>query len=323
MKNFIMVSLSLLIIFGCMDSPAPKQPGSPVPKNPEPPRREFQSIDFGKYPANIPSIVNDFSVEDIRFSIGSIYFSTALFLADAGILDNTSKEIFKKYATALFTQFPREGDVKEIIIPGFSLSQKSGVEKDAYLFIYKAKTNDLSDYYRIETNIPIASINSRIYNGYVMQIDAGFYKNIVPARWVSIMSIMFKNDILLYRGVAYPSKSAPLIYTGTGIGSDVRMNAIVSGQATIAETASQLKNTVEQALIKTTAENQQQADSLKFLEKDATLSLAAYFYIDSDFNKAKEYFFKAKEMEAVIPNDIVGSKYIELEAIMEYLIKIL
>ena len=312
MKILLVFSLSFLILCSCG--------GAPAPREPETPRREFQSIDSGKYPENVPSIVGDFIADDISFSSGSINFSTALFLADADKLTDLPKELFEKYAAALFTQFPREGDVKEILIPGFSLSQESGVERDAYLFISKSITKDGSDYYVIETNIPMASNISRIYDGYVMRIDAGFYKNKVPARWTSVMGIMVNNDILLYRGIAYPSKSAPLIFTGTGIGSDVRMNAIVSGQATIAETASQLKNNYEQALITTTAKNQQQADSMKFLEKDTCLSLAVYSYIDSDFDEAKKYFLMAKETEAIIPNDTMGSRYTELEAIMDYLI---
>ena len=315
MKIYLAFCLSFLILCGCE--------GAPAPREPETPRREYQSIDSSKYPIMIPSIIGDHIIEDISYNIGSINFSTALFLSDVGILNDVPKESFEKYATTLFSQFPVEGDVKEMIIPGLSLSQEDEDEKDAYLFISKNKTKDDLDYYVMDTNIPIASNNSRIYDGYTMRINAGFYKDKVPARWTSVMSIMANNDILLYRGLAYPSKSAPLIFTGTGIGSDTRMNAIVSGQTTIAETASQLKSTVEQVLMKTTAENQQQADSMKFLEKDTYLSLAVYSYIDSDFDQAKEYFLLAKETQVLIPNDTMGSRYSELEAIMEYLIGII
>jgi hypothetical protein len=317
MKNFCVFGLFLLILIlsGCL--------GSPSSRGPELPRRVFQSIESGTFPSNEPSIVGDFIADDISFTIGSINFSTALFLSDAGILADVPKELFEKYATALFSQFPREGDVKEIIIPDLSLSKEEDHERDAYLFITKDKTKDGHDYYIIDSNIPIAGINSSNYDGYVMRLNRGFHKNQVPARWTSIMSIMFNNNILLYRGVAYPSKSAPLISTETAIGADVRMNAIISDQTTIAETSSQLNNTVVHALKNTTAENQHHADSMKFLEKSNYLSLSAYSYIDSDFAEANKFFLLAKETEAIIPNNIMGSKYSELEKIMEYLINII
>jgi hypothetical protein len=203
------------------------------------------------------------------------------------------------------------------------LSKEEDHERDAYLFITKGKTNNGLDCYVIDTNIPIAGIYSSNYNGYVMRLTSAFHKNQVPSRWTSVMSIMFNNNILLYRGVAYPSKSAPLISTETSIGSDVRMNAVISAQTTISETSSQLNNTVDRALKNTTAENQHHADSMKFLEKSTYLSLSAYSYIDSDFNGANKFFLLAKETEAIIPDDTMGSRYSELEKIMEYLINII
>lgn len=320
MKSFCILGLSLLLLVGCIGFPTGFPTGYPISKKQELPRREFQSIESGTFPSNIPSIVRDFSTDDISFSTGSVNFSTALFLSDLGILADVPVELFEKYAAALFSQFPREGEVKEIVIPDLSLSMEAAHEKDAYLFISKNKTNEGRNYYIIESNIPIASIYSSTYDGYEMWLDTGFYKSKIPARWTSIMNIMMNGNILLYRGIAYPSKSAPLIFTGTGIGSDARMNAIVSDQRTIAETANNLKNAVEQALQTTTADNQPQADSMKFLEKDAYLSLSAYFYIDSDFEAANKYFLLSKETEANIPIDTIGNRYSKLEKIMGYLI---
>jgi outer membrane murein-binding lipoprotein Lpp len=319
MKKFCIsgVLLFSVILSGCIGTPSS---GS---RKIEPPRREFQSVESGTYPSNVPSIIDDFVTDDIAFTANSINFSTALFLADVGILTDVPKELFEKYATVLFSQFPREGEVKKIIIPGLSLSQEEDREKDAYLFITKNKSNEGRDYYLIESNIPVGSISASTYDGYVMRLEAGFYKNQIPARWTSIMNIMVNGNILLYRGIAYPSKSAPLIFTGTGIGSDVRMNAIVSDQVTVSETVSRLENTVEQALQNTEADNQRQADSVKFLEKSTYLSLSAYSYIDSDSEKADRYFLLAKGTETNIPDDTMGSRYKELERIMDYLLNMI
>jgi hypothetical protein len=311
------VSLFGILLIGCLGSPSVTSRGS------EPPRREFQSIAASAFPSYEPSIVNDFLVDDSSFGIGSIYFSTALFLADANILMNTSKELFEKYASVLFSQFPREGEVKEIIIPDLSLSHKEGQERDAYLFITKNKTNEEQDYYLIETNIPIGSIYASTYDGYVMRLEDGFYKDKIPARWTSIMNIRTNNDIILYRGIAYPSKSAPLIFTGTGIGSDIRMNAIMSRQTTIAEISNNLKSTVEQTFQNTTIENQQKSDSMKFLEKSTYLSLAAYSYIDSNVEDAKKYLLLSNGIEVDIPDDIMGSRYKELYKIIDYLLSVI
>jgi hypothetical protein len=315
--HFLGVFLFSVLLAGCIGFPSSGSRGRGAP------RREFQSVEYGTFPSNVPSVVGDFLADDISFTANSVNFSTALFLADVGILTDLPKEVFEKYAAVLFSRFPRKGEVKEIIIPGLSLSQEDDHEKDAYLFITKSKTNEGKDSYLIETNIPIGSIFASTYDGNVMILKGGFHKNQIPAGWTSVMNILPNDNILLYRGIAYPSKSAPLIFTGTGIGSDVRMNAIVSDQTTVSETASRLKNTVEQALQNTEADNQQQADSLKFLEKSTYLSLSAYSYIDSDVEEAKRYFLLAQGTEVDIPGNIMGSRYKELEKIMDYLLNIM
>lgn len=312
----ISICLLLIILTSCTGSPSPA--GT---REPEIPRREFQSIETGTYPVNEPSIVGNFIAADVSFSAGSINFSTALFLSDIGILPQVSKDLFEKYATALFSQFPDTGEVKQIITPGLSSIQEEGQERDAYFFITKNTNDEGHGYYSIESNIPTASIYAKTYDGYVMNRNRGFYRNKVPARWTSIMRIMTNSNILLYRGVAYPSKSAPLIFTGTGIGSDVRMNAILSDQIPLSDTAASLKSTVEKSLQKTAlSSNQQQAESMRFLEKSTYLSMAAYSYIDSNTEESRRYFLLSKQTEALIPNDTMGSRHNELEVIMDYLL---
>jgi hypothetical protein len=292
-------------------------------KREEAPRREFQTVEINDGATNDPFIANEFISDNNSFKNGSVYFSTALFLSDMGILETITKEQFRKYAEILFSNFPIEGRFKEVIIPNVSLSQEDGDEKNAYLFITKSKDNDGKYYYLIESNIPIASIYAKTYDGYVMRLNTGFYQNKIPARWTSIMRINTNNDILLYGGIAYPSKSAPLIFTGTGIGSDVRMNSIISGQSTITDVKNTLKETVEKALQTTQAENQQQIDSMKFLEKGTYISLSAYSYIDSDIDEAKKYYVLSEQINVNIPEDTMGSRISELRKIINYLINVI
>ena len=318
MKIFrlVIISLLLAILNSCFSSPPAR------PYVPEPPRREFQEIEPGVFPSHEPSIIGDFAADNNSFSMGSIYFSTALFLSDLGILADVPGDIFDKYAAALFTNFPCDGEVKQIVIPGLSVSQKEDDEKDAYFFITK-ETRDGKEFYLVESNIPIASITDlsrRTYNGYVMRSDAGFYRNRIPARWTSIMNIMTSENALLYRGVAYPSKSAPLIFTGTGFGSDVRMDVIISEQLSISEIADNLKNAFEDAVSKAPIANQEQMESMRFLEKFTYLSLAVYSYIDSDILESERNFLLARQIEVKIPDDLMGNRYHELEKIMDHLL---
>jgi hypothetical protein len=312
----ISIFLVVILLNGCLSTAS-------TSKRDEPPRREFQTVETVGLSKNDIFIANEYISDSKIFRQSSVYFSTALFLADIGILENTTKEQFEKFVGLLFTEFPAEGQAKEIIIPDLSLSEELEHEKDAYLFITKNKNNDGKDYYLVESNVPIASIYAKTYDGYIISLDAGFYKEKIPARWTSIMNVMVNNDILLYRGIAYPSKSAPLIFTGTGIGSDVRMNSIISGQSTLTEIKNQLKKTVEQALETTKPENQRQIDSMKFLEKSTDISLSAYSYIESNIEDAKQYYLLSQGIDVDIPDDTMGSRYKELEKIMNYLLNII
>jgi hypothetical protein len=308
--------LALVVLFnGCFTTTSSKKE--------EVPRREFQTVEIIDGSMNDPFITNEFISDNNSFKEGSVYFSAALFLSDMGILETITKEQFEKYTEVIFSNFPTEGQCKEVIIPNVSLSQEDRDEKNAYLFITKSKNNDGKYYYLIESNIPIASIYAKDYDGYVMRLNTGFYQNKIPARWTSIMRINTNNDILLYGGVAYPSKSAPLIFTGTGIGSDVHMNSIISGQSTITDVKNALKEAVEKALQNTQAENQQQIDSMKFLEKGTYISLSAYSYIDSDIEDAKKYYILSEQVNVNIPEDTMGSRISELSKIMNYLTNVI
>ncbi|GHV93486.1 hypothetical protein AGMMS50268_39890 [Spirochaetia bacterium] len=284
------------------------------------PRREFQAIEIADNNSTDPFIVNEFLSDGHSFKNGSIYFSTALFLSDIGILEDITKEQFEKYADIFFSNFPNEGELKEIIIPNLSLSQENDIEKNAYFFVTKTKNNEGRDYYLIESNIPINSKFAPYYDGYEINRGNGFYKNIIPASWTSVMNVFIIDDILLYRGIAYPSKSAPLFFTGTGIGSNGRMDTIISGQSTVSQVKDTLKETVDKALETTKAENQQQIDSMKFLKKNTDISLSAYSYIDSNIGDAKRYYLLSKETEVNIPDNAMGSRMKELESIMDYLL---
>ena len=327
MKRFWIISLCLLMIIfnSCIGKPAARvtlgTTAGTAAKTTEPeiPRREFLSVESGVYPENEPSITGNFTAENIVFSHGAVNFSTALFLSDIGILSDVSKELFENYADVFFSQFPVIGEVKEIVIPGLSSVQNDNEEHDAYFFI-TMNDNNGHNYYTIESNIPISGIYARTYDGYVMDRDRGFFKNEIPARWTSIMNIKTSGSILLYNGIAYPEKSAPLIFTGTGIGSDIGMKAVLSDQSSVSEMAVNLESIVKQAIGNSSPSNQRQAESMKFLEKTTYLSMSAYFYIDSNFKESRKYFLLSKQAGATVPDDKMGSRHKELELIMDYLL---
>jgi hypothetical protein len=311
--NVLVMSLLGVIIFnGCLSTFSRR----------EPPIREFQTIAIADVSSKDPFVVTEYISDNISFKRGSVYFSTALFLSDLGILENTTKEQFEKFVNILFSNFPAEGQLKQIIIPDLALSQDINPEKNAYLFVTKDK-NSVGRYrYRIESNIPLSSNRTKTYDGYVVSIKYGFYKNSIPAGWAFIMDVYFNKDILLYHGIAYPSKSAPLRFTGTGIGSDVNMGAIMDEQSSVSEVKKILKDVVNEALVNTETENEQQIASMKFLDKSTNISLSAYSYIDSDMEDAKKYFHLSREIEVDIPDNIMGSRYKELETIINYLLNV-
>jgi hypothetical protein len=182
----------------------------------------------------------------------------------------------------------RRGQTKEVVIPALSTSAE-GEEKDAYLFITRKTNKEGRPFYLIETNIPIGSIYAKTYDGYVMKRDLGFYVNEVPAEWTAVMNIVYENDIVLYRGMAYPSKSAPLIYTGTSFGSDVFMKDIISGRYSLAETGKGLLDKITEVITKTEIQTREQEDSMNYLVKCGNLSASVYSYIDSKFEEVYEY----------------------------------
>ncbi|MCL2440991.1 MAG: hypothetical protein FWD14_04570 [Treponema sp.] len=314
-KVVFMFILGILIFGGCISIPSSKVNTH---------RRVFESVIIADNSLTAPFVVREYINDSSSYSKETVYFSTALFLSDLGILNEITKEQFENYAAVVFSEFPRENQVKEIIIPNLSRSIKEDSEKNAHLFITKQKNNEGRVHYLVESNIPIAGVNNMpYYDGYVMKIDSGFWKNHIPASWTSIMNLHFIGNNLFYRGIAYPSKSAPLIITDRGIGSDTRMNAVISGESTIAETKDKLKETVETAIKNTVPENQSQLHSMRFLEKTTNISLSAYSYIEGNFNEAKKYYSLSEEVNVDIPDSAMGRRYGELKNIMNYLLNIM
>jgi hypothetical protein len=284
------------------------------------PRRTFTALDNIDSSTKEPFIRNEFVSDNISFSKESIYFATALFLTDVGIINEMPKDLFEKYSSIIFSGFPDFGQLKEIVIPNLSRSEHTDVEKNAYLFITKQKNDEGRDFYLLETNIPIKSHYSRLYDGYVVNISQGFHKNTVPLQWTSVMFIYSNNDILLYRGLAYPEKSSPLVFTGTGIGNDSRMREIYSGKSSVLEVKNRLQEATESGIKNTVPENPQQAESIKFLEKHANLSYSSYSYLCSNINDAIGYYNISQKINTDIPDDKAGSIYNELNKIMDYLL---
>ena len=124
--------------------------------------------------------------------------------------------------------------------------------------------------------------------------------------------------------MAYPSKAAPLVITERGEAvSDVRMDAVISGQSTLVEIKNKLKETVEVSVKNATPENQQQIDSIKRLEQYTNLSLSAYSYIDGNFNDAQNYFSLSERIIVDVSDSAWRRRQNELRNIMNYLINII
>jgi hypothetical protein len=62
---------------------------------------------------------------------------------------------------------------------------------------------------------------------------------------------------------------------------------------------------------------------MNFLEKSTNISLSAYSYIEYDIEEARKYYLSSQKIDIDIPDDTMGSRYKELERIMNYLINII
>jgi hypothetical protein len=313
----ILISLFFAIFNGCLGDPSSKSSNKPIP-----PRRTFESVEDIDASSKEPFIVNKFIQDDISYSRGSTRFSTALFLSDLGIMEGITKKQFDDYMSLFFSKVPKQDQINEIVIPNLLNSEKEDVEKNAYFFITKQKNQEGKDYYLVESNIPIASINSKTYDGYVINLADFLYKEKIPGSWTSIMFLYITNNNLFYRGMAYPDKSAPLIVSDTmgKIVASRRMDEIVSGKSTIAQVKNRLNEEAELILKNADPGNEEQTRSLTFLKKHTYLSLSAYSYIDNTFKEAREHYLASEKIIIDIPNDSMGSRYNELRKIMNYLI---
>jgi len=105
----------------------------------------FETIEIGDRSSTAPFIVREYINDGILYGKESAYFSTALFLSDLGILSGITSEQLLEYASIIFTEFPQEGQVKDIIIPNLSLSTDADAERNAYLFLTKQINSDGSE----------------------------------------------------------------------------------------------------------------------------------------------------------------------------------
>jgi len=313
---FVVFILGIIFLGGCAGTSSKKE------IVPLPPRRVFESIEIVDNVSTTPFIVRDFIRGNNTFQQGSVNFATALFLADLGILAEITKEQFEIFSSVIFSEFPQKGQVKEIVIPNLSRSSDSDAERNAYLFVTRQQNSEGRYFYLLETNIPISGIYDRpYYDGYVMNLNRGFLKNEIPGSWTAIMFLHYVDNNLFYRGIAYPSKSAPLIITERGeLGLDVSMNAVISGLSTVTEVRNKLRETVAEAVRVAEPENQQEFDSIRRLEQFTYLSLSAYSYIDGIFYEAKNYFLRSEEITVEISTSPWGRRQQELRNIMNFLL---
>ena len=309
----------IMLLNGCFSSPAQ----SKTRNEPPPPRRFFESVEIDEQQTD-PLSIGEYVSDGLQYRREAVFYSTALILADAGKLDGISKEQFEILAGMLFTDFPDYGHSKTIVIPNFANPRDPDKEKNAYIFISKKSDSGGNVSYSMETNIPISSITNwggRGYNGYVMDLMRGLIRNEVPGSWVSIMEIGTRDDFLIYKGIAYPAKAAPLRFTGSGIGPNSGMKEILAGTETLSTEKNKLINALKEVLSIIKPENAEQEENAKFLEKYAYLSLAAYSYLEANIMEANQYYKLAAEVNTLIPDDNKGSGYLELYKILSYLLR--
>ena len=313
-KGVIILSLIIILISGCFSSP--------TSGHVRPPRRVFESVEIDELQTD-PLLISEYASDGLEYSREAVFYSTALFLADAGKLEDTCKEQFEILAGILFTDFPDYGHTKTIVIPNFADTDDPGEERNAYIFISKDTNSSGSVYYSMETNIPIRSITNlsgRGYNGYEMRLDDGLIRNKVPGSWVSIMEIAVRDNFFIYKGMAYPAKAAPLYFTGSGIGPNSRMEGILAGKETVTTEKNKLFETVKKALSGTKPNTEEQEADMKFLEKYTYLSLAVYSYLEADMDETDKYYKLSNEIDTPIPDDNKGKGYVELYKILSYLL---
>lgn len=310
----------LFLLSGCYSVPSSNSTSKT--NKTVPPRRTYKSAENIDASAKEPFNVQEFVSDGISYNRGSIRFSTALFLSDLGILEGITKKQFDNYASVFFSKLPKQDQINEIIIPNLSKSEKEDAEKNAYFFITKQEDKDNKEYYLIESNIPINSKYTKIYDGYEIRLESAFYKDIIPGNWTSIMFLRTSNNNLYYRGMAYPVKSPPIVFSERedGIVPDLRMDELISGRSTVSQAKNRLKEEFDKILEKADPNNAEQTRVLSFMKKYVYLSLSVYSYIDGSFKEAKDNFLAAEKITADIPQEKIISQYNELKKIMNYLI---
>ena len=308
-KVIVILCFSVSLLCSCAGLGGRKEP---------PPRRHFESVVLNDRNSREPVLINEYQKEARRFTREAKNYAAAMLLSDLGIIGETPKERFEQYANLFFSDLPAEGQVKEIVIPNLCTSDETEIEKNAYFFIAPATDGNGVQYFTVDTNIPISSVYAPpVYDGYVIRTAQKFYKNIVPGSWAAVMEIVPKDNLIFYRGIAYPRKAAPLHATETGIKADVQSVNMLTG-ASVGEIRQKLLRNFND--ISTRNENNYDSQDLDFLEKFTALSEAVYSYLDADITGALKHLNLAKANETETPKNAMGSIYLELEKVMDYLL---
>jgi hypothetical protein len=319
-KIIVLLGLLILLLSSCLTMTNSN-------KAPKPPRRVYNSVSTtGLAMADTFVVSDSFADYGLEPSVNSRVFATAMFFKDLGVLNDIDSSTFEAVSRALFMNFPATGEVKEIVIPALSNYQETGneetaVEKDAYLFVSHYTTDQGEERFKIETNIPIGSAWDQYYDGYFINIGGNFHKDVIPASWIAVMNVAFKNDLIIYKGVKYPSMACMLNYSGTGIGVDQWMNNPISPDSNIEDLMAELKDVVDKGTAEL-SEDKEQRDSQLFLRKYTALTLAAYAFLNGDTDLGNTYFEQAENIDVKVPDNSMGKKYEGLEDVVSYVLNV-
>jgi hypothetical protein len=315
------LALSALAFMSCLSAPVDKAAKA---EEPETPRRVFTSESTAGLGFSDMFIVNpNYQKASLQASENSKALSALLLATDLGIKEKVSPQDLKKISELFFSHLPAEGEVKEIVIPGLSRYKVTGSEKetpelDGYFFIAQRKTNGSQIIYTVETNIPMGSLYAKDYDGYVMEPNQSFFKEVVPASWVSVMNIIHNDQVIVYQGVAYPDRLAPLYFSGSGIAPDTGLKKLVEPGLSITALMGELESTVHEATREEPLDEAER-NSLRLLKKYADLSLALYAYVSGDEAQSRAYLRRAQGIDVNLPENARGSQCGRLQELMEYL----
>lgn len=318
------ITLILITFTNCLSLPSASKKTTNTARESQPPRREFESVNTtGLSFSNMFVVDNGFVGNGKKYDKAAVKLSAGMLAFELGIQNEITAADLKKIGDLFFNNLPAENEVKEIVIP--QLCKKEDVtaenELDGYFFIYPSTNKNGKLNYTIETNLPIASIWGRTYDGYIVTLKSSFYKNQVPASWNAIMSIEVLDDTIVYNGVAYPNKASPLQFTGTGIGSDTRLTNLTKGEKTLEKIMTELDSVVKEGLEKTPTDTDQAKQSINLLSKYKDASMSMYSYLAGNSEKAKEYLAASDALEMELPENVMGGRCKKISEFMNWILK--